>query len=432
MRNLTKKILIVAFGSLGDIHPFVALAQALQREGLRPTIATSEDYRDFLTSEGVDFAPARPSMNDLVERLGADLNTIARRMVEEPSFLLEKAIFPFLPESYADALAACDGAVAVVAHALAFSARVAAEKARLPIFNVVLSPMLMNSAYDPPLSGGAPFVRAPQTTAALWYNRLLLDAQLQMFAAAAAPLRRLRRDAGLPKRGGVELLTSDSHSLATVGFYSPLLAPPQKDHPAKTLIAGHSFHDRYLEEGAALASELAAFFETGDAPVIFTQGSFFGRDRRERYRAFVDAARFARRRAVLLAHAEDYEALRELAAPDVFVAAYVRHSQIFSRACAVLHHGGAGTSGQAMRAGKPQIVTPLMGDQFDNALRLKRLGVARVLRGEVEPTALGRELSELLEDVTAARRAQDVAARISTEDGAAKAARAIAERLSER
>jgi rhamnosyltransferase subunit B len=195
------------------------------------------------------------------------------------------------------------------------------------------------------------------------------------------------------------------------------------------VIAGHSFHDRFLDRGDALTPELEAFFSAGAPPVVFTQGSFFARDRRERYRAFVEAARLAGRRALLLAHEEDFAALRELAAADVFVGAYVPHSRVFPRAALVLHHGGAGTSGQALRAGKPQIVTPMMGDQFDNAQRLKRLGVARVATGEVEAGTLARDIDALLSDAMVARKAEDAARAISQEDGAATAARVIAERV---
>ena len=49
---------------------------------------------------------------------------------------------------------------------------------------------------------------------------------------------------------------------------------------------------------------------------------------------------------------------------------YLRHSALFPRARIVAHHGGIGTSGQALKAGRPQLVTPYLGDQRDNTARL--------------------------------------------------------------
>jgi UDP:flavonoid glycosyltransferase YjiC (YdhE family) len=95
-----------------------------------------------------------------------------------------------------------------------------------------------------------------------------------------------------------------------------------------------------------------------------------------------------------------------------------------------VHHGGAGASGQALRAGKPQLVTPLSADQPDNAERLRRLGVARVLSGgAVTAAALARELAPLLGEGAYAARAREVAAQVAREDGAGVAAGRIGELL---
>ncbi len=93
-----------------------------------------------------------------------------------------------------------------------------------------------------------------------------------------------------------------------------------------------------------------------------------------------------------------------------------------------MHHGGVGTSGQAMRAGCPQLVTPYLSEQQDNAARLERLGIARVLPGRrVTPEALARELSALRGEAAYEARAKAVAAKVAEEDGAAVAARRIVE-----
>ena len=198
------------------------------------------------------------------------------------------------------------------------------------------------------------------------------------------------------------------------------------DHWEKLSIAGHTFHDRFL--GAeTLDPEIEAFLAAGAPPLVFTLGSFVARQRDTYYRHVAEAAQRLGRRALLLANEDDVAALRATIPGDVHIAAYAPHSQVFPRACAILHHGGAGTTGQALRAGLPQLIMPFLGDQFDNAARLTRLGVARKLdHATVTADVLTRELATLLGDVSLAQKAREVAGHIAAENGAVVAARQIA------
>ncbi|WP_424362344.1 glycosyltransferase [Methylocystis parvus] len=420
MAKTGAKILIATFGSLGDLHPFVALAHALAREGFAPVIATSAAYADYILGEGLRFAPIRPDADDLTSRLGMDLGEIARKMSEDDKFLFDTLIFPHLRESYDDLLAASEGAVAIVSHSLAFSARIVAEARGLPLATVLLSPMMLYSAYDPPLGSRAPLRRAPIGKVEIAYNRFLLWSLSHAIALWAEPLRRLRRELGLKPRYGLDLLLGVKSSDAVIGLFSPTLAPPQPDHGSRTLIAGHTFHDRYLA-GGELPPHLAAFLDDGPPPIVFTLGSFVARARRDFYRDCVSVARRLGKRAAILAHEDDVPELAREQDGDVCIASYAPHSAVFPRAFAVVHHGGVGTTGQAMRAGRPQLVTPFLGDQFDNAERVQRLGVARVLDGKTAtPEAMLRELTLL--DRVYENRAADLAENVRREDGAAVAA----------
>jgi UDP:flavonoid glycosyltransferase YjiC (YdhE family) len=101
------------------------------------------------------------------------------------------------------------------------------------------------------------------------------------------------------------------------------------------------------------------------------------------------------------------------------VCGYVPHSLVFSRAAAIIQHGGMGTSGQALRAGKPQLVVPFFGDQPDNGGRLSRLGVARVLaRKRYNAERAAAELAVLRRDPAYAERAAECAKIVAQEDGA--------------
>ncbi|MGJ0505654.1 MAG: glycosyltransferase [Methylocystis sp.] len=402
----------------------MALAHALAREGFSPVIGASAVYADYIHGEGLGFAPIRPDADDLTGRLGMDLGEIARKMAEDDRFLFETLIFPHLRESFDDLDAAAEGAVAIVSHSLAFSARLVAEAHGLPLATVLLSPLMLSSAFDPPLGSKVPLRTAPVWRIEFAYNRFLLWSVSQAVALWAEPLRRLRRELGLRPRYGLDLLLGSKSSSAVIGLFSPVLAPAHRDDGSRAVIAGHTFHDRFLGTGT-LTPELEAFLAAGAPPIVFTLGSFVTRARRDFYRDCIAAARRLGRRAVLLAHEEDAPALAAGAPGEVFIATYAPHSKIFPRAAAVVHHGGVGTAGQALRAGRPQVVTPFLGDQFDNAGRLARLGVAHVVDGKTATQdALWRALAGL--DAGHEARARKIADIVRTEDGAAAAATRIA------
>lgn len=426
--NIPRKILIVTFGSLGDLHPFVALAHALVAEGFNPIIATSAAYADYIEGEGLAFRPIRPDGDDLVARLGMEMGEIARRMAADDRFLFEQIIFPHLREGYEDVLAASSDVCAIVSHSIAFSARLAAEKRNLPGVTTLLSPVMLFSPDDPPLGSLLPFRAAPQGRAGRGYNQALLWTLAHALALWARPLRRLRRELGLPHRRGLDLLLGVDAAAAAVGLFSPLLSS-QSSHWEKLEIVGHTFHDR-IPGAHALDPEIGVFLEAGAPPLVFTLGSFVARQRAAHYRLVAEAAQGLGRRALLLADEADVGALRASMPGEVHVAAYAPHSQVFPGACAILHHGGSGTTGQALRAGRPQLVMPFLGDQFDNAARLARLGVARTLDSRrLTAETLVRELAALLDDTTCALKAQECAMRIRSENGAAVAARRIATML---
>ena len=422
------KILLVTFGSRGDVHPFVAVGQALVREGCRAVVATSAEHRELVLSAGLEYVEVRPDATEVLTRLGLDMRALARSLAANDRFLFEEIIFPHLHEAFSWFYPNCEDFDPILVHPLVFSAHAIAQKRGVPLVLLTLSPVLLPSAHDPPQGWGSPFISEPKGALGLGYNWIGLRVAAELAWLWAAPLRRFRRELGLPPRGGFGFFFSSDPDLETIGLFSPLLTRAPPDATQKILVAGHSFFDDPRAEDAAERAALERFLGEGPAAIVFTLGSFFVHDALSHYRASLAAARALGERAVLLARKEDVAALQQEAGPEVFVGSYLRHSALFPRASFIVHHGGIGTSGQAMRAGRPQLVTPYLGEQQDNAARLKRLGVARELPGRrVTAAALVEELSALQNDAAYAASAKAVAAKVAEEDGAAVAARRIAE-----
>jgi UDP:flavonoid glycosyltransferase YjiC (YdhE family) len=170
---------------------------------------------------------------------------------------------------------------------------------------------------------------------------------------------------------------------------------------------------------------VSEFLDSGPPPIVFTLGSSGVWVAANFYRAAAEAAAALGRRAVLLTGTPPEN--RPASLPDGAIAVdYATHSELFPRAAAIVHHGGAGTTGQALRSGRPMVIVPFSHDQPDNGARCERLGIARVVpRRAASARRLEAALRSVLEDPTVAARAAELGARTRAERGAAAAADAI-------
>ena len=177
---------------------------------------------------------------------------------------------------------------------------------------------------------------------------------------------------------------------------------------------------------------MTSFLRAGPAPVVFTLGSAAVHTAGNFYRTAAAGANLLGLRAVLLVGA-DTDNLRAEALPETVIAVEgAPFSRLFPRAAAVVHHGGIGTTGQALRAGRPSLVVPFAHDQPDNARRLENLGVSRTLPlSRNAPRRLAQELSRLLNEPGYARRAEKIAQRVRAEKGAVAACDAIEQMLAD-
>ncbi len=210
--------------------------------------------------------------------------------------------------------------------------------------------------------------------------------------------------------------------LLVLALFSPLLAARQPDWPDKTQITGFPFLDREGEDG--LPPALDEFLRAGPPPIIFTLGSSAALNPGTFFEHSVAAARLLKRRAVLLVGKDLHHCPGSL--PEgVAACAYAPFSLVFPRAAVLVHAGGIGTTGLAMRSGRPMLVVPFAHDQPDNAARVSRLGIARTLApNQYRPERVARELSRLSSSAYALR-AEEIGQKIREEDGVNRACQAL-------
>jgi UDP:flavonoid glycosyltransferase YjiC (YdhE family) len=411
------RVVLTTFGSFGDLHPYLAIALALKARGHRPTLATSPTYRAKVEALGLAFHPIRPEVEFTPE--------LARRVMDlhrGPEVVLREVVLPALRDMYEDLLPAGRGADLLLSHPLTFATRLAAEKLGVRWASSVLAPLSFFSAHDPPVLPNVVWLSALRPLGPL-FHRALFGLMRWSIRSWSRPCRQLREELGLPP--APDPIFEGQHSPELVlALFSPQLGRPQPDWPPRTCVTGFCYFDQ--DGDAGLPEGLSRFLDSGPPPLVFTLGTSGVLDPGPFYQAGAEAARRLGRRAVLLVGR--LPGVRPPGALPEGVAAfdYAPFSALFPRAAAVVHQGGVGTTGQALRAGVPMLVVPLAHDQPDNADRVRRLGVARVLpRARYTAARVVAGLRPLLEDRRYASRAAAVGRRVRAEDGAAEACAAL-------
>ena len=430
-----KRIVITTFGSFGDVHPYIPLALELKARGHRPSIATSELYREKIEANGLDFAPLRPNLPspDDTEAI-AELSKRAMDVRTGGEFIIKELFIKPIRETYRDLCEAASGADLLVTHMITYAAPLVAEKMRLRWVSTVLAPIHFYSSYDPPVP--PPFPSLVKLFRLV--SRLSPAAMSAVFKLVklrvdswAAEVYKLRSELGLP-RGASPIFEGQHSPLRVLAMFSTALAAPQPDWPPQTRVTGFCFYDRKdaAPESTRLAPELEGFLEAGDPPVVFTLGSSAVWEPGNFYTEAIEAVRRLKRRAVLLV-GDATRNLPQLTLPEGVAAFdYAPYGELLPRASLVVHPGGIGTSAQVLRAGKPALVVPFNHDQPDNAERLTRLGVARTLtRKRYHAAQLAKELAQLLDNPAYTDMAERVGRQVRSEDGAKNASDEIEEVL---
>lgn len=414
-------IVLATFGSLGDLHPALAIARELKRRGHAPVVASSDVYADAAAAAGVEFRAMRPSAAAF-----GDMGETMQQLLDPrrgPEFLVRRMFLPHLRESYDDLARIAEGADVLVGHPIVFAAPLLAAKRGLPWASTVLAPLSLMSAYDPPIFPGAEWMRHVRPLGVAPY-RAVFGLARRIAGAWEQPLHAFRRELGLPP-GGLAQFEGQYSPHLNLALFSPVLAAPQPDWPPRTLSCGFTGYEGSPADPQTLAA-LERFLAAGDAPIVFGLGSSAVTIAASFWEAAIEAVTRIGRRAVLLTgrHAPVPATPASVAAFD-----YLPYSAVFPRAAAVVHSCGIGTLAQALRAGRPQLIVPAAFDQPDNARRAALLGVGRVLPFQQATAArLTTGLERLLGTPAHAEAAACVARRLAGEDGAAAAADAL-ERL---
>lgn len=413
------KIGIQTWGSEGDVRPFLALAAGLRLAGhdvtLVVTHVTNRDYFAQGASFGVPVRSAGRLAPELAKHAGEALVS-ETNVLKQVGIILRDLFEPVAQDMLVEAKRLCRENDILIGHFLVDPLKTAAELAGKPYISVFLAPLLPSAHFPPP---GVPHLGSFMNDV-FWrlggyvMDRMFLPRVNAMrHAEGLTPFTSATREAFLSPR--LNLVAS-----------SPDLFPPPLDWNDTVQMCG-AFHLPEQGEQWQVPEDLQRFIRNGPPPVYMTFGSMSLADPEAAgtVALLVEASRIAGCRAII--QTDSINPGEGITSPDIFTLAYAEHHLVFPQCAAVVHHGGAGTSHAASRAGCPSLVVEHATDQVFWGGVLHRAGIAPPLlhRRTVTASVLARAIGTVLSSSAMREKARAIGESMRREDGVKRAVELI-------
>lgn len=410
---MSRRIVIFAAGSRGDVQPCVALGQALRARGDEVRLVASARYAPMTLAAGLELAPLTADPAEILDsEAGQELLAGGRNPVK---FLggFRRILGPMAERLLAECLAACKDADLVLGPTLGFLPRHVGEHLGVPWGLIHFQPSQPTGAFP------HPFV--PQAgRLGPWARRASFLAVDQIAWQLSRPfVNPWRRTAlGLPPvslRGPMHATRNEARPV--LACFSPAVVPRPADWPAYLHLTGYWFTDDSAYEPPA---ELAGFLAAGPPPVYVGFGSMVPKDAAATDRIVRAALRLAGVRGVVQGDPGTSD-------EHVLAVRDVPHAWLFPKTAAVVHHGGAGTTAAGLRAGVPTVVCPFFGDQPYWGERVAALGAgpAPLPFRDLSVPRLAARIRRATGTAAIAERAERLGRRVREEDGVARACEII-------
>ncbi|MUL36725.1 glycosyltransferase [Gloeocapsopsis dulcis] len=358
------EITILAIGSRGDVQPYVALGLGLQAAGHQIQIASYARFADFVRSHGLNFAAVGTNPQQYIQALAKNVD-YWQIFCDNLEQLLE------------DCWSCCQGTEAIIYSQVALPGYHIAEKLQVPCFAAFTNPLTRTRAFPHPLYttpinfGGT-------------YNWLTYVVHEQLrWQSVRKKINRWRQDLNLPLIPFTGFYSQlQQRQIPILHCFSPTVIPKPKDWSDGAYVTGYWFLKEFQWQPPA---DLVDFIQSGTPPIYIGFGSMSERNPETVTSLVLDALMQTKQRGILLSN---WGGLQNVSLPDnVFpITGNIPHDWLFPLCRAVVHHGGAGTTAAALRAGVPSIVIPFGVDQPFWGQRVADLGVGTLPISQKELT----------------------------------------------
>jgi len=402
------QIAIIAPGSRGDVQPYVALGRGLIEAGHGVRVLSNQNHENLVKSNGIEFWWIEVNSEDIVrsEKMraamesGSSIRSLSQMRDEMKlhAVLIGKR-----------GLECCQGVDLVIGGISGvFTSHTIAEKLEIPFMQAYNIPITPTKEFP-----GALFPKFPR----IGGYRLSHFLTRQMLWQAYSPTDHIvRQDYGLPEMPRTGPYKSESFcKFPTIYGLSPSVIPKPADWGNDVHVTGYWFLD--AEDDLNPSHELVDFVEEGPPPVYIGFGSMGNRTPEQLSDLVLEALKETDQRAVL--HT-GWGGLSELHVPEtVLIVNSAPHAWLFPRVGAVIHHGGAGTTGAGLRSGVPSIIVPFHGDQPFWGWLVAKLGVGSkpIPHTKLTSQRLAKAIHQAVTNNEMKKQAAELGARIQAEDG---------------
>lgn len=417
------KILIITYGTLGDVQPYVALAKGLVHKGYQVVIATSERFRTFVEGHGLVFEHMDDALLAIID------TDQGKEMLESTTHIFDvikqniKIGRKVKPLQIAQLKETWEIAVKVKPDFLLFHPKTGgaphvAEKLGIGCALVTPIPMLV------PTSEWS-FPVLPPVKLGGWYNRLsytIINTLTSLFLGKY--IGTFRSDIGLKPLSKFSLLKNgEGKDIPVVHMVSQAVLPLPEDWPPTAYMTGYCFLENDTRWNPP--SDLIDFLDEGPAPVYVGFGSMAGRNPQQLATTVVEALQQSGVRGIV---ATGWGGLKLGAVPDsIFEIENAPHDWLFPRVTAVVHHGGAGTTAAGLRAGKPSVIIPFFGDQpfWGRLVHSIGVGPKPLSRKKLSAAKLAKGIDQAVSNFEIREKAEAIGQKIGQEDGINNAVKVI-------
>ncbi len=411
------RVAVISAGSRGDLEMFVPVVRRLERAGHRARLLINAELGALARRHELDFQLFSRPLSEANAALSAQGGNLRdpRELWRRPRALraLMRELAGFFLTVLQDTARAAAQADVVLAAPLGFGALDVSERGGPPVVQVAAYPLSRTRAF-------ASFLAPPRLRlrgGLAWLSHVLVERIAWRLMGSV--INRFRRETlGLPALDRRAFLARlEARRVPLLYAWSEVLLPRPHDWPERAQVTGYFFPDD--APSARLPEPLERFIAAGSTPFFVTFSTIDAPDRRRFASALGAALERGNHRALVLGPWPDDVA----AAPQrVLRVDPLPYALLLPRTRGVLHHGGQGTVGAALRAGVPSAALPGVVDHhfWGERLRASGLGAAPLPAHAIDAQGLLRVLDELCDRALAAR-ARAAGARVRAEDGAGRA-----------
>lgn len=415
---MQKPIVIFTIGTQGDVRPCIALGQGMQRAGHRVRIATSTNFRKLVGDAGLEFSVLTADFQAMLEadraiaEQGMNLRAMGRIFRDRYAAWAENWV--------AQGLAACsDAGLLIGVSNSTLLAKALSEALAIPFAIARLQPLTPSRILPPMVLSGSGRKLPGLLNAGA--HHLLYQLIWSVMRPAINDIVRPQLSLRPYPRWGPYLFGREMHRAKVINGFSRHVLPRPADWPDTSQVVGYWFLDEPCWEPPR---DLAEFLAAGSKPIYIGFGSMVTRDADEFTSIVLQAVKKSGRRAVLASGWGGIDGSLGSRDDRVLFIRSAPHDYLFPRVAAAVHHGGAGTTAAAVRAGIPSVIVPFYGDQPFWARCLAQQGIAppAVERKSLTPAALALAIEEV-QQPGMVRKADILGRALRAEDGVGEALR---------